>query len=71
MKCLDSLPDALEELAAVESGEAAPLGGDVHPGHVVHRPEHPDLVVDATVRLHAFEQLLYISIDIVNFITDP
>ena len=55
---LYSLPDALEELAAVESGEAAPLGGDVHPGHVVHRPEHPDLVVDAAVRLHALEQLL-------------
>ena len=59
LEFIDSLPDALEELAAVEAGEAGPPGGDVHPGHVVHRTEHADLVVDAAVRLHAFEQLLH------------
>ena len=58
LKFLNSLPDALEELAAVEAGEAGSPGGDVHPGHVVHRTEHADLVVDAPVRLHALEQLL-------------
>ena len=59
LKFIDSLPDALEELAAVEAGEAGPPRGDVHPGHVVHRTEHADLVVDAAVRLHALEQLLH------------
>ena len=59
LEFINILPDAFEELAAVEAGEAGPPGGDVHPGHVVHRTEHADLVVDAAVRLHALEQLLH------------
>ena len=46
------------DVLAVEGWKAGPLGGDVHPGHVVHGAEHADLVVDAAVGLHALEQLL-------------
>ena len=66
-KLIDSLSDALEELAAVETREACPPGGDVHPGHVVHRTEHADLVVDAAVRLHALEQLLHTTSNELRF----
>ena len=56
---IDVIPsDALNDVLAVEGREAGPLGGDVHPGHVVHGAEHADLVVDAAVGLHALEQLL-------------
>ena len=51
-------PHALEQLVGVEGGQTGPLGRAVHPGHVVHRPEEPDLIIDAAVGLHAFEQLL-------------
>jgi hypothetical protein len=52
------LSDAFDKLLSVKGREAGPLGGDVHPGHVVHRAEHADLVVHAAVGLHALEQLL-------------
>lgn len=38
-------------------GQAAPVGAAVHPLHVHHRPEKPDVVVDAAKCLHALEQL--------------
>lgn len=38
-------------------GQCGSLGGSVHAGHVHVGTEHADLVVDASVRLHALEQL--------------
>lgn len=38
-------------------GQAAPLGGVVHPLHVHHRPEQAHVVVDSAKRLHALKQL--------------
>ena len=55
---LDESPHALEQLVAIEGREAGPLGGHVHPGHIVHRPKHANAIVDAAVRLHALEELL-------------
>lgn len=54
------LSHALQDLLALERGQACPHCRGVHPGHVVHRTEHADLVVHATVSLHALKQLLRI-----------
>lgn len=37
--------------------KAAPVCTAMHPLHVQHGSEQADVVVDATVRLHAFKQL--------------
>lgn len=46
-----------QQLRRGTHGQAAPVGAAVHPLHVHHRPEKPDVVVDAAKRLHALEQL--------------
>lgn len=49
--------EALDELLALEGGQAGPLGGQVHAGHIHVRPEDAYLAVQAAVRLHALKEL--------------
>ena len=63
---LDEPADALDQLIGIEVGEAGPLGRNLHPGHVVHWPEHPDVVVDTPVGLHSFKQLLCVMENLKN-----
>lgn len=51
--------EALDELLALEGGQAGALGGQVHAVHVHVRPKDADLAVDAPVRLHALEELQF------------
>ena len=63
---LDQFPDTMGQFFGIEFGKTGSSGGNQHPGHVVHRPEHPDLVINASVGLHSFKQLLSIVKDLEN-----
>ena len=51
-------PDALHQLLPVKSWQAGSRGGQVHPGHVVHRSEQPNFPINTSVGFHALKQLL-------------
>lgn len=55
----DELLQEGDQLLSVEGGEGGARGGSVHPRHVHPRAEEPDLVVHASERLHALEQLIW------------
>ena len=57
---LNQFSNAFRQLCGVEGRQAASLRRRHHPVHVVHRPEQPNPVVLAPVRLHSLEQLLSI-----------
>ena len=57
-------PDALHQLLPVKSWQAGSRGGQVHPGHVVHRSEQPNFPINTSVGFHALKQLLGIMQDL-------
>ena len=57
-------PDTLHQLLPVKSWQAGSRGGQVHPGHVVHRSEQPNFPINTSVGFHALKQLLGIMQDL-------
>ena len=54
------LSNAFQELMAIKCRQTGPGGCEVHPCHVMHGSEQPDLPVHPTVSLHTLKQLLSI-----------
>lgn len=48
---------ALDQLFAIECRQAGPFGRQIHAIHVHIRTEYSDAAINASVCLHAFEQL--------------